>query len=196
MKRLHVVVMISSLVLSGLCTARPLGAAWTDVTVRVYDTGALSHSNRREALAKAAAAFSLTLVAVHWSDCRHAQAPSGASCATPLRPGDFAIRFVRGDIPIGNRGRLRLGDVMLARIQRSSRRSTLSAYDGWRDRLGRTWERFLDGDGRNDRAPHRNSVAPLAPQNAPTRTLQATTRIVSVDGSAAERLSRAPRNPQ
>lgn len=113
MKRLCVLVTNLSLMLSGLCTARPAGATWTDVTVRVYDSGALSDANWREALAKAAAAFSTMLVAVHWSPCGHAQAPSGASCATPLRPGDFAIRIVRGDIPIGNSGRLRLGDVML-----------------------------------------------------------------------------------
>jgi hypothetical protein len=113
MKRLCVLVTNLSLMLSGLCTARPAGATWTDVTVRVYDSGALSSGNRREALAKAAAAFSTMLVAVHWSACGHAQAPSGASCATPLRPGDFAIRFVRGDIPIGDSGRLRFGGVLL-----------------------------------------------------------------------------------
>jgi hypothetical protein len=93
MKRLYAFVTISSLVLSGPCIATPAGATWTDVTVRVYDSGALSDGNRREALAKAAAAFSTMLVAVQWSGGGHAQAPSGASCATPLRPGDFAIRL-------------------------------------------------------------------------------------------------------
>jgi hypothetical protein len=125
MKRLCVLVTNLSLMLSGLCTARPAGATWTDVTVRVYDSGALSSGNRREALAKAAAAFSTMLVAVHWSACGHAQAPSGASCATPLRPGDFAIRFVRGDIPIGDSGRLRLGDVMLDRSTHSAVLATI-----------------------------------------------------------------------
>jgi hypothetical protein len=65
MKRLCVLVTNLSLMLSGLCTAQPARATWTDVTVRVYDSGALSDGNRREALAKAVAAFSTMLVAVH-----------------------------------------------------------------------------------------------------------------------------------
>ena len=113
MKRFSAFVTISSLMLSGPCIATPAGATWTDVTVRVYDSDGLSDGHRPEALAAAAAAFSTMLVAVHWSACGHAQAPSAASCATPLRPGDFAIRFVRGEVPIGYSGPLTLGDVML-----------------------------------------------------------------------------------
>src|SRR6476659_3024413 len=56
MRRLCVLVTDLSLMLFGLCTARPGGATWTDATVRVYDSGAQSDGNRREALAKEAAA--------------------------------------------------------------------------------------------------------------------------------------------
>ena len=113
MKRLYAFVTILSLVLSGPCIATPAGATWTDVTVRLYDSGGLSDGYRREALAEAAAAFSSTFVALHWSRCRQAPVQGGALCATPLHPGDFAIRFVRGEVPIGYSGPLTLGDVML-----------------------------------------------------------------------------------
>jgi hypothetical protein len=125
MLRLFVLVTMSLLMLATPGIATPAVPGSIDVTVRVYDSAAVSDRRWRHALAEAAAAFSSALVNVHWSSCGHAKHSDATSCATPLGPGEFVIRIVPGKASPGQSGMLVLGDVKLLARTREAALATI-----------------------------------------------------------------------
>jgi len=114
---LSLVVVMSSLQL-------PVFAAetlFTEVTVRVYDNTGATDAERRPSLRVAASIVSAASVELLWHTCTASAGPASPSdtrraraCATPLAPGELAVRIVRsGTAADGSRRLLPLGDAMI-----------------------------------------------------------------------------------
>jgi hypothetical protein len=125
MLRLFVLVTMSLLMLATPGIATPHKPSSIEVTVRVYDSARVSDRRWRHALAEAAAAFSSALVDVHWSSCGHVNDSDATTCATPLRPGEFAIRILPGEASPGHDGKMVLGDVKVLPRTREATLATI-----------------------------------------------------------------------
>lgn len=114
---LSVVVVMSSLQVQ-VFAAETL---FTEVTVRVYDNTGATDAERRPSLTVAASIVSAASVELLWHTCAGSAGPAPQSdarraraCATPLAPGELAVRIVRsGDADHRSRGVLPLGDAMI-----------------------------------------------------------------------------------
>lgn len=107
---------LASLVLAMLIVSVPATAAvtlWTTVPVRVYDATGASAAHRQAALELAAAIVSAASVDVIWRWCNE------ATCATPIRGGELAVRLVRSDDAGRVVGALPLGDALIDGTRRA-----------------------------------------------------------------------------
>jgi hypothetical protein len=94
---------------------------FTEVTVRVYDNTGATDAERRPSLRVAASIVSAASVELLWHTCTEPAGPAASSdtrraraCATPLAPGELAVRIVRsGTAADGARRPLPLGDAMI-----------------------------------------------------------------------------------
>ena len=123
MRRRHALAFIPFVLLWPLI-AHGAVTAWTDVTVRIYDTNGVIAGTNRAALDMAGKMLSAASIDVIWRVCantRHAGAeapalratPVAAPCSTPMAPGELAIRIVRSTVPEGFHGALPLGDALI-----------------------------------------------------------------------------------
>jgi len=94
---------------------------FTEVSVRVYDNTGATDAERRPSLRIASSIVSAASVELLWKTCTEparlatpVEAPRHGACASPLAPGELAVRIVRsGVVPDGMRHELPLGDAMI-----------------------------------------------------------------------------------
>ena len=113
--------LIALLALAWPGTVSAATAGWTDVHVRVYDTGHLTTDTVNRALVTAGRALAPAGVDVHWTRCPFERVDTGsnttapAACIHPMRAGELAVRFVRVEVSPRYRGMLPLGDALVNR---------------------------------------------------------------------------------